>query len=149
MAKPVRVVGSVDIARPPQDVFDVVADQRNEPLYNPDMTSSVKVTDGTIGVGTRFRAVAVGRGGPVDMVIEVTRFEPPHRLDSTTHMTSMDLDGGLTFEPIPSGTRMSWAWNVRPSGALRWMRPLIGALGRRNERRIWAGLKRYLEDPSR
>lgn len=35
-------------------VFDVVADQRNEPSHNLAMTETIKVTPGPIGVGTRF-----------------------------------------------------------------------------------------------
>jgi hypothetical protein len=39
-----RVRGSLDIARPVDEVFDFVADQRNEPSYNPNMTASTKLT---------------------------------------------------------------------------------------------------------
>ena len=51
-----QVRGSLENARPVQVVFDVVADQRNEPAYNPNMTAATKVTPGPIGVGTRFKA---------------------------------------------------------------------------------------------
>jgi hypothetical protein len=145
MADPVHVEGNIDIARPVDEVFDFVADQRNEPLYNAQMTSSEKVTGGPIGVGTQFHATITNRGKPTDMVIEVTGFERPRHMESTSHLSTMDLDGGLTFEPVPGGTRMSWAWNVRPTGFLAWLRPLVGAIGSRNERRIWTGLKRHLE----
>jgi len=35
-----KIEGEIYIDRPPEDVFDVVADERNEPLYNPKMTAS-------------------------------------------------------------------------------------------------------------
>lgn len=44
-----RVRGSLDIARPDDVVFDVVADQRNEPSYNPTMPEATKLTPGPIG----------------------------------------------------------------------------------------------------
>jgi carbon monoxide dehydrogenase subunit G len=141
----VRIEGSIEIHRPVEEVFDFVSDQRNEPLYNPEMTSSEKVTDGPIGVGTRFRATTQSRGRPLEMVIEVTGLERPRRMDSTTHLSSMDLDGGLTFQPSPGGTQLRWTWNLRPRGVLGLLGPLVGAVGRRNERRIWDGLKRHLE----
>ena len=53
-----RVSGEILINRPVEVVFDYVADQRNEPIYNPRMLQSEKITDGPIGVGTRFRATA-------------------------------------------------------------------------------------------
>jgi hypothetical protein len=67
-----NVSGEILIERPVEEVFDFVADQRNEPIYNPRMLQSEKITDGPIGVGTRFRATArSGRRG-VEMLIEVT-----------------------------------------------------------------------------
>jgi hypothetical protein len=60
-------------------------------------------------------------------------------------MQSMDLTGGLDFESTDGGTRMRWHWDLRPNGVLRFMGPLVASMGRRQERRIWTGLKRLLE----
>ena len=72
-----RVTGSIVIGRPIEEVFDAVADQTNEPRYNPSMTASRQVTDGPIGVGTHFLATILVRGRPTEVDIEVTRYEPP------------------------------------------------------------------------
>jgi hypothetical protein len=42
----VKIDGSTVIARPVEDVFDFVADERNEPKYNPRMIRAEKVTPG-------------------------------------------------------------------------------------------------------
>jgi hypothetical protein len=57
-----KIRGGIVIGRPMDVVFDVVADQRNEPAYNRMMTYSEKLTDGPIGVGTQFRATITARG---------------------------------------------------------------------------------------
>jgi hypothetical protein len=57
-----NVNGEILIERPVEEVFDFVADQRNEPIYNPRMQQSEKITDGPIGVGTRFER-RQGQGG--------------------------------------------------------------------------------------
>lgn len=44
-----RVQGEIVIERPVEVVFDCVADQRNEPTYNPRMLRSEKLTDGPGG----------------------------------------------------------------------------------------------------
>jgi hypothetical protein len=67
-----RVRGHIDIDRPVDEVFGVVADQTNEPLYNPAMTSSHRLDTGPIGVGTTFRATVLGRGKPRHLKIEST-----------------------------------------------------------------------------
>jgi len=115
-------------------VFDVVADTRKEPRYNPRMHHAEQITNGPIGVGTRFHAETASMGRPVDMVIEITDYQPPHCLSSTTHMTSMDLHGTLTFDPDPEGTRMRWAWDLQPDGVLRLLSPLVATMGVNGQR---------------
>jgi uncharacterized protein YndB with AHSA1/START domain len=141
----IRVEGQIVIERPIEDVFDFVADARNEPRYNPNMRRVEKVSDGQIGVGTRFAAETASRGRPIDMVIEFTGFERPRLIEESVHMSSMDLQGRLTFDAIPEGTRMRWAWDLTPRGLLTVMRPLVARIGRRQQEAVWGGLKHLLE----
>jgi uncharacterized protein YndB with AHSA1/START domain len=145
----VRIEGEIVIARSVEEVFDFVADDRNEPRYNPRMRRAKLISDEPIGVGTRFRAEVVSMGRTVDLVIEVTGYERPHRLVSTTHMSSMNIEGTLTFDPVPGGTLMEWSWNVEPLGILKAMGPLVARMGRRQEQTIWTGLKHVLEEDRR
>jgi hypothetical protein len=80
------------------------------------------------------------------MVIEFTRFDRPGRLASSTHVSSMDTHGALTLEPVASGTRMRWSWQLEAHGVLRLMSPMVASMGHRREQRIWTGLKRLLEE---
>ena len=141
----VAIEGEITIARPPEEVFDFVADQRNEPRFNPQMLSAEQVSPGPIGLGTRFRAKVTSRGRPLEMIIEFTAYERPRRLSSWTHLSAMDIRGTLTFDPVPGGTRMGWHWELAPRGFLRLLTPLVARMGRRQEEAIWAGLKRVLE----
>jgi hypothetical protein len=140
-----RVTGEILINRPVALVFDYVADQRNEPIYNPRMLRSEKITDGPIGVGTRFRATTRSGRRVVEMLIEITEYNRPRRLGSRTTMSSVDVNGGSTFEPVDGATRMSWSWEVSPRGLLRLLGPLIARQGRRQEQTIWTRLKAQLE----
>jgi hypothetical protein len=143
-----EIEGQIVVCLPVETVFDFVADERNEPLYNPGLKNVEQISSGPIGVGTRFRAETASRGRTVEMVIEFTTFERPGRLASHTRMSSMDIRGTLTFEPVPEGTLMRWLWKLEPHGALRLMTPIITRLGRRQEETIWAALKHYLESQS-
>ena len=140
-----HIEGDIVIKRPVDEVFDFVADERNEPRYNPRMLRAEKVSDGPIGVGTQFRAETATRRGSAEMTIEITRYERPRRLESSTRLSNMDIEGALTFDPVPEGTRIQWVWDVRPRGALRLMGPIISRMGERQERTIWTNLKRVLE----
>jgi Polyketide cyclase / dehydrase and lipid transport len=143
-----KIAGEIVISRPAEAVFDFVADQRNEPRYNPRMIRADKVSDGPVGTGTVFRSAAKSTGRPAEMRIELTCYDRPGRLTSRTTTRQADIDGTLTFDPVPGGTRMRWSWIVRPRGAARVLTPVITWIGRRQEQAIWTRMKRYLETPN-
>lgn len=138
--------GSVIIERPIAQVFDIVADERNEPSYNPRLRRVEKLTDGPVGLGTRFAATfASGRRRRSEMVTELTAFERPTRIGSRTEVDGALITGTLSFAPTGRGTRMAWDWDVRLAGPARVLGPLVATIGARQERRIWTGLKHHLE----
>jgi hypothetical protein len=140
-----RITGEIVIGAPADVVFDFVADQRNEPAYNPHMVRSAKVTPGPIGKGTQFRSAVRSRGRLAEMAIEYTGFQRPSRLASTTTMARAEFSGTLTFEPAGAGTRLQWSWDAQFTWPLRLLAPILARVGRRQEQATWAGLKRYLE----
>lgn len=141
----VHIEGEILIERPTEDVFDFVADECNEPRYNSQMRRADKISEGPTGLGTQYRAEVMSGGRAVPMVIEFTGYERPRRLASTTRMSNMDIRYTLSFESASDGTRMRWVGEVEPKGVLRLMAPLVGWMGRRQEVRIWTGLKQLLE----
>ena len=144
-----RIKGQIEIARPVEEVFDFVADETNEPRYNEDMTRCEKVTSGPIGVGTRYEAQMKSMG-PAAMMVEVTGYERPYRLESTAHIEgTMDVRGSVKFEATSGGTQMSWDWEVEPHGCMKLLSPFISRMGSRNEERIWTSLKSFLEDEAK
>lgn len=46
----------MEIDRSPEDVFDYLVDLRHELEWNPDTQSMEKITEGSIGVGTKYLA---------------------------------------------------------------------------------------------
>lgn len=140
-----EIQGEVLISRPVEEVFDFVADQRNELQYNPRMVRAAKITGGPVGEGTVFRSATRSLGRTAGMSIELTGYDRPARLASRTVMRQADIQGTLTFAPAGSGTRMRWSWQIRPRGAVWLLAPLITWMGRRQEQAIWASMKRYLE----
>jgi uncharacterized protein YndB with AHSA1/START domain len=139
-----KIEGEILIGRPVEEVFDFVADTRNEPSFNPAMADAELLTALPIRQGTRFRA-RMGRAG-TQMQVELTEFDRPHRLGSRTTSSMMQTSGTLTFAADGDGTIMSWHWQVHPQGWMRMLSPLVEPLGNRMERRIWTSMKRHLEN---
>ena len=66
--------------RPPQEVFEFCSDLRSELQWNPKVKYVEKLTDGPVGVGTRYRA-RWANSGPT--TVEVMAFDRPHSWETT------------------------------------------------------------------
>jgi hypothetical protein len=148
----VHIEGEIVIKRPVDEVFDFVADERNEPRYNPRMVSADLISPGPIGLGTLFRAKSKGMARTVEMVIEWTAYDRPRWLASSTRMSGVEIQGALTFDPVAEGTRMRWSWELVPRGfvpilqlVFKLMPSVVARMGRRQEQTIWGNLKALLE----
>jgi hypothetical protein len=140
-----RIEGEIVIGRPVDVVFDYVADQSNEPQYNPQMVRAEKITPGPVGKGTRFRSAVTSMGRTAEMLIECTGYDRPKLFATATTMAQADISYTLRFEPAPAGTRMRWSGQVHPKGAFRLLGPVITRVGIRQEERNWTSLKKHLE----
>jgi Polyketide cyclase / dehydrase and lipid transport len=110
-----RIQGQIHIDRPVQEVFDFIADSRNEPGYNPGMRGVTLLTEEPIGVGSQFQAT-MGRA-QMQLLVTITDFHRPNELGSTTTSTLMDTAGTLRFTAdSPAGTVMSWEGRSSPRG---------------------------------
>jgi uncharacterized protein YndB with AHSA1/START domain len=144
-----RISGEVTIDAPVEEVFDLVADERNEPRYNPRIVRAEKVSEGPVGRGTRFVAEPKSMGAKGAMTLEVLEYDRPHRLHNIVRSSYMQVDGTLTFEEVDGGTRLRWDWDMGMVGPMRTLSPVLAVVGPGWERRNWLGLKQYMESGRR
>jgi uncharacterized protein YndB with AHSA1/START domain len=140
-----RISGEITIEAPVEEVFDMVADERNEPRYNPRIVRAEEVSEGAVAAGARFiaRPRSMGAGG--EMTLEIHDYDRPHRLHNIVRSSYMKVDGTVTFQEDRGGTRLTWDWDMALVGPMRVLSPLLAVIGPRWERRNWAGLKQYME----
>lgn len=108
---------SFDVNRPVSDVFGYVADLERAPEWAAAVLERTKLTDGPVGVGTRYRAVDQFPGRKVEFTVEITEYEPNRRIAATF---DQPMEGGwdATFEPLDGGTRLTINVEGNPSGGL-------------------------------
>ena len=141
----VHIAGEVMIDAPVEEVFDLVADERNEPSYNPRVVRAQKVSEGPVGAGARFVAEPRGMGPRGSMQVEIRDYVRPHRLHNVIRSSYMLVEGTLSFQDVGHGTRLTWDWDMSLVGPMRALSPVLAVVGPRWERRNWVGLKHYLE----
>jgi hypothetical protein len=135
------VENGVDIERPPEEVFDYAADMRHELEWNPDVESMSKITDGPIGVGTKFRA----KWKQSDtVVVECVRFDRPNRL-TLQNGGSMEAQVDVSLTLRGTGTHFASRFRARPHGAMHLFFPLFVTMMRKFEAANILYLKKALE----
>jgi uncharacterized protein YndB with AHSA1/START domain len=72
---------SIFINRPPQDVFDAIIDPDKIALWQSMTESAEWTSNGSHGVGTKMKVVARFLGRKIESEIEITAWEPPHKVD--------------------------------------------------------------------
>ena len=115
------------IARPPEEVFDLMADARNEPHWNSKVTRSTLDSGEPVGPGSRF--TTVNRGRPYAATI--TTYERPTRLVFDVTGSGMDITATFRLSPEGAGTRLESAFDFRPKGLMKVMYPALkGAIAK-------------------
>jgi carbon monoxide dehydrogenase subunit G len=136
------IENSVQIDRSPEEVFDYLVDLRNELKWNPEVESIEKLTDGMIGVGTKFLA----KWKQSQLVeVECTRFDRPH---GWRYINGGPLSAVLDTAIMPKGDAsvLTVRFDVRPNGMLKLFFPLLFQVLKRGEKRNMQYIKGALEN---
>jgi len=135
-------VNSAVIAAPRERVFDYVAERENEREWNPDCMSVEKLSDGPIGVGSRWRAQ--WKGSPV-VEVHTTEYDRPNHL---TNHGSGQLEVTITYTCGPANdddTRLDVAFYAQPHGMMKLVFPLLQRQFRKRNQANIGRIKAALE----
>lgn len=137
------IENSVLIDRSPGDVFDYLVDMRNELEWNPDAQSVEKITDGPIGVGTKFLA-KWKQSGLIE--VECTRFDRPH---GWTYLNGgpVTVTVDITLTARNGGSLLESRFDAHPKGLFRLIFPVFVQVMKRAEKRTMMRIKQALEKP--
>jgi uncharacterized protein YndB with AHSA1/START domain len=134
---------TIEIARPPEDVFAYLTDVSNLPEWQ--SSAATAEADRTLREGARIREGRTFMGREVKTELEVTAYEAPQRFDvkSTGGPVSYSIHHSL--EPSPAGTRLHVEVYVRIGGMMRIAAQGPLKLAEREFRADFGRLKQILE----
>ena len=100
-----------------------------------------KVTDGPVGLGTRFRAK--WKLSPV-VELEILEYDRPRGW--TAHNAGhLEVTMTVRLEPTPEGTRLRTDFDARPHGFLRLIFPILRRRLKADEKANLGHIRRALE----
>lgn len=113
-----HVKESILVSAPMSEVFDVIADYRRALEWMEGFNRFDVLPGPTNGVGARVRAAGAFLGFPLETVLEITEYEPPHRLVSRSTGPIKALTTWLLSED-ETGTRVTFSGDYSLPLALR------------------------------
>jgi uncharacterized protein YndB with AHSA1/START domain len=130
------------IRRPPEDVFDYCSDLRSELGWNPKVKYIEKLTDGSIGVGTRYRA-QWANSGPT--TVEVMQFDRPRRWETKAKARGMSIRFQGTVTHAAPGARYTASLELHPERLAWLVAPLALLAMRRQDQKNMSRIRQALE----
>jgi uncharacterized protein YndB with AHSA1/START domain len=117
------------IRRPPEEVFDYCSDLRSELRWNPKAKYVEKLSDGPVGVGTRYRA-QWSNTGPT--AVEVVQFDRPRSWETHATARGMGVRFRGTVTDAAPGARYTADLELQPK-RLAWLVAPLALLAMRRQ----------------
>jgi carbon monoxide dehydrogenase subunit G len=138
----ITVATEVLVDRPPEAVYDFLAQVRNEERWNPNVVSIESESDGPLSVGDVFEGV-YHRGGRMRFtLVEAVR---PSTLVFKGGGRQMSLVATLELERVGSATGVRMNADMLPRGPLKLLTPLMRRPIQRQYERVSESFRRVVQ----
>jgi uncharacterized protein YndB with AHSA1/START domain len=107
---------TVSIPKPPAEVFPWLLEVDKVPRWTTRLQSYDVLGDGSLGPGARIRQVLTVGGQPLDVEIEVTRYEPPGYAESRFSTNGMDVETTYALREAGGGTELTQTLEGKANG---------------------------------
>ena len=136
---------SIIFHRPVQEVFDYISDFKNGPQWQIGLQGVGRITEGSLGVGTRFTSMRRFMGRKMESGIEFTAFELNKKLAIKSYSGSSPFKQTFLFEEIPGGTLINTVFELELGSIMNLAEPLIAPAVRREMKTDFDNLREIIE----
>jgi len=141
-----EVTNSVRIQRPIDEVFAAWSELERIPEWFVGSLERRKLSDGPVGVGTRYHAVdKLPPGRRIEGTLEITTYEP-NRLVAASLSEPYNATWDVTFDEMGGDTSMTMHTVANLAGIQGLLAPLLTGWASRVQQK---GLDRFKEDVER
>ena len=141
----IRIDREIVVARPPDAVFDYLADVERFPQWQPAIERAEQLTPGPLAAGTQLRLVVRGPTGPTEVLGEVVTVDRPSLLAVHTLGGPAAVEASCTLTPEGDGTRVAFGATIELKGLLRFAEGAARGMIERELPKALADLVRRIE----
>jgi carbon monoxide dehydrogenase subunit G len=140
-----KLVESLSSPVPREEAFAYISDWSRQSEWDPNTASSSQIGDGGPSVGARYTlAVKIGPR-TVPMEYRITELEAPARLVLVGEGSGVWAQDTITFSESADGTRVDYEAEIKLSGLLGVLQPLLGRAFAAIAEGAVGGMKRELD----
>ncbi len=136
------------IARSPKKVFDFITASENASKIVPSVKSMLRLAEGPVRVGTRYRETRLMNGKESHAELEIVGFEPNRKYVMKNVTEGVETVYRCTFQPEKDGTRIDLVCELRANGIKKLMLPLVTLILKKEDSDHLQKLKRAMENGS-
>ena len=132
---------SVEITRPPADVFPWLLEEDKVPQWTGHLQRYEQ--HGALGTGARVRQVLEVSGRTIDVELEITEYQPPTGAQTRFSTNGIEVVSSYALEAAGAGTRLTQTIEAKAGGLTA--RLLMPVLQPRLEEKLTQDLERLRE----
>lgn len=140
-----RAEVSTTIDRPIEQVFAALTRFADQPKWSTVTLEAEQTSPGPLGIGSTARYVAKFLGRRFEGEIEITEYEPNHKLSDISTAGPIPMRSTITVEPSDGGTRLDAVVDLEPGGFFKIAEPLVVAMASRQLHADLSNFKDLLE----
>ncbi len=131
---------SVEIPRPPAEVFRWLLEEDKVPRWTGHLERYERLDDGPLGQGSKVRQVLDVSGRTIDVTLEITGYQPPSGAQTRFSTNGINVISSYALEAAGAGTRLTQAIEAKPGGLSA--RMLVPVIQPRLEKKLTEDLER-------
>ena len=140
------ITEGIEIDRPPTTVFAFLTDPARRHEWDHSVVSEELLTPPPVTAGSRIRTRMSVMGRDVEFDWTVIAFDAPRVMAAQAASGTMPARMRFTFDPTPTGCRVSSSLAAEPSGLLRLVEPVVEQVARATLTEGLARAKRLIEE---
>ncbi len=133
------------IKRSQEQVFHVLANPGSVTFIE-NIRNTEKITDGPVGVGTRFRETRLINGKEEYGEMEIVQFEPNKVVSYASDTQGIRVLYDYVLDEVEGGTRIEWTCTVTAQGLKKAMVPVVVGIMKKEDGDHLQQLKAALEN---
>ena len=107
---------TITVPQAPGEVFPWLLDEDKVPQWTTRLEAYEVLGDGPLGHGARIRQVLTVSGQHLDLVLEITRFDPPGFAESRFSTNGLDVVTTYALRESGAGTELTQSLEGKASG---------------------------------